>query len=375
MNKKGYYVAYVNDKNKDIALSSGVYKKIKNQCKVLNKHYNVELDTYYKDNNKDNNMWEKIRKRLPLTYINYKWKYNGQYDDADFLYIRRVIHDRSFIRFLKKIKKRNKDVKILYEIPTFPYDYEMKGVKNIPFKLKDKWYRNKLSKYVDKIIITADNADEVFGIDTINIPNGINFNNIRLSNYDIKDEEINLIEVAVPSFWHGYDRILKGIGEYYCNNGKRNIILHMVGDGVSIPLYKRIIKDYGIENHVILYGNKYGKDLDKIYDKCSIGIDHLGGHRKKINKISSLKSREYFAKGLPIVTSVNIDFIPSDYKYQLMLPSNDEPIDINKIINFHDEIFLKNNYYNIKEEIRNFAKANCSIEQTMKPIINYLLKH
>ena len=78
--------------------------------------------------------------------------------------------------------------------------------------------------------------------------------------------------------------------------------VHIVGEGSPIEEYKRIVEKYEIAEHVIFYGLKTGRELDSIYDQCSIGVENLGFHRTGVYRASTLKAREYAAKGLPFIT-------------------------------------------------------------------------
>ena len=372
--KKGIYIFRTNYKEESDLEASGVYKKIQDQCKVLREFFQVDLEIIngYGATAKSSFI-DAFYKRLPFTPILEKWKYSDKYSEVDFLYMRRVIHDRSLLKFLREIKKNNEKTKIIYELPTYPYDRELKGFKNVPYILKDKINRSRLHKYVDRIV-TFSNDTVIFNVPTIRITNGIDFVSTKKRKLRTVNHDINVIAVAVFSFWHGYDRFLRGMGQYYAAGGKRNILLHMVGDGVSMNEYKEIVEKYEIEDKVIFYGQKSGKELDKIYNISNIALECLGSHRKGISISSSLKSREYGAKGLPIITSNKIDYIPDDYKYQLRVPDDESTINMEQVIYFFDRIYqTEGDFEEVNKKIREFAEKNCDISITMRPVVEYIL--
>jgi len=368
--KKGYYIFQTSFNDQNELKSSGVYRKIVSQCKILMSFFDINID--FVNYHAETGMVKSLLRRLPFTATAYLWKYTGQYDDADFIYFRRVIHDKSVIVFLRDIKRSNPYLKIIYEFPTYPYDKELTGLKNFPFIWKDRYYRRKLHKYVDRAV-TYSKHKTLFRIPAIQLMNGVDFGSVKMANYKLSLSSINIIAVAVPSFWHGYDRLLRGLGEYYKSGGERNIVFHMVGDGVEIPLYKQIIAEYGIEEHVVLHGSKSGAELDMVYDMCCLGVGDLGRHRTGISYSSSLKSREYGAKGLPIITSGLIDYIPEDYRYQLNIPAGESPIDMMGVLKFYDVIYAKENPKKVAHTIREFAEARCDMSVTMKPVIDYIM--
>ena len=203
----------------------------------------------------------------------------------EYVYIRYSFSDPSFIYFLKKIRPYVR--KIFIEIPTYPYDNEAKNnLRNsIYLNIFDKRFRGYLKKYVDKIV-TFSNDDEIFGIQTIKITNGIDVENIKLrekKEYADK-KEINIIGVALISFWHGYDRVISGLNEYYQKNGDQSdyiIKFHIVGDGPELQNLKNIVNKYNLSKYIFFYGIKNEKELDDIFDKCDIAIVSLGIHRIK----------------------------------------------------------------------------------------------
>ena len=89
-----------------------------------------------------------------------------------------------------------------------------------------------------------------------------------------------------------------------------------------------------MENYVILYGKKHGTELDNLFDKCDFGIGSLGRHRVGIDKIKTLKNREYAARGIPFIYSeTDSDFDPKPYV--LKAPADESPIEIQRIIDFY----------------------------------------
>ena len=88
---KGYYLfAPVEPGN--AGPESGVERKVRAQNKALSKYLNCEL-VILPAVEYSGSKAEKIIRRLPFTAAWRKWDYKGEYNDADFLYIRQVYHD------------------------------------------------------------------------------------------------------------------------------------------------------------------------------------------------------------------------------------------------------------------------------------------
>ena len=132
---KGIYIYYNNmDKDK----LSGIDKKVLGQIEEFNKHsLNCQLHIVETD---VKNFLDRILIRLPFTNKSPKWLYSPLFNDVDFIYFRRPpAITNKLINILKKIKIRNPQIKIILEIPTYPYDYELKlKWYNFTIYLKDK---------------------------------------------------------------------------------------------------------------------------------------------------------------------------------------------------------------------------------------------
>lgn len=366
---KGLFIYYKDIQNSKV---SGIDKKVKSQMKVFNdSNLNFSLSVVPSKGG----IIKKVLYRIPFFNSFQKWEYKEEYNGIDYLYLRRpAAFTKHTLNTLKMIKKRNPRVKIVLEIPTYPYDKELTiDKKNIPLLLKDRYNRRKLKGVIDRIAtLTLDK--ELFKVPTLKFENGVDLSTIKVKNYNKPSGTINLLAVAMYADWHGYDRVLKSIGEYYKHGGSRNIIFHIVGDGSETQKYLEIISKYKIKKNVKLYGKMFGEELDKIYDKADIAVDVFGMYRKN-NIISySLKSREYLAKGLPIISGCNIDLFEKhkDYKFFKEFPNDNSIVDMENIINFYDKIYLtEKKPVEIIQEIRSFANENCDMNEAMKNVVNY----
>lgn len=344
----------------------GVKEKIFSQYNAFNKH--IKTGLIYFDNYNMIFLNEKEEKKLIAIFKNklkkrtqmYNFLYNViKENNIKNLYIRYPYTDFYFINFLKKIKSK----KIFLEIPTYPFHNEDKRLKARITYLIETFYIGKLKKYIDYIVTFSDH-DEIFGIPTIKIENGIDLNKIELRK-PVKHENINLLGVAKVSKWHGYDRVIKGLYEYYNNNPSEKVYFHVVGEGEELNNLKELSNKLKLENYIIFHGFKKGKELNELFNIADIGIGSLGNHRKGIYKESALKNREYCAKGLPfILSSIDNDF-PENFKYVYYISQEETPLNINKIKNFYNKI--KNENY-IKE-MRKYAENNLSWEIKLNKII------
>lgn len=242
------------------------------------------------------------------------------------------------IHFIHKLKKHN--IKTVMEIPTYPYDVEYKG---FPLQSKielftDKCFRQYLAKQLFRISTFSD-KNTIFGAKTIKISNGIDFSQIKLKSDPQKNHtSFHLIGVAEVHYWHGFDRVIKGIGEYYQQPYEKEVYFHIVGGiGPSeISIFNSIIEEYNIKKYIVFHGQLFGEMLDKAFEHANFGIASLARHRSHITDIKTLKNREYAARGIPFIYSeTDSDF--ENKPYILKAPADESPIDIQKIISFYDQ--------------------------------------
>ena len=178
-------------------------------------------------------------------------------------------------------------------------------------------------------------------------------------------KELNLIGVAEIHEWHGFDRLVKGLADYYSKHQNYIVRFHVVGYFFSAAIeneFKKIITNNHMESNVILYGKKHGKELDEIFNRCDFGIGSLGRHRVGIDKIKTLKNREYAARGIPFIyseTDSDFDLKP----YVIKAPADESAINIEDIVAFYNSLSFS------PIDIRNSIN-DLSWENQMKIVLN-----
>jgi hypothetical protein len=302
----------------------------------------------------------KILKRIDFSAISRYVKNNH----IDIVYIRSNHNANPFtIRMVKQMKKYG--AKVVMEIPTYPYDseYEAQGMSKQIFQ--DRLFRNHLAKQLDAIVTFSD-YEHIFGQRTIRISNGIDFDSVKMkTTINDTSKELNLIGVAEIHEWHGFDRLVKGLADYYSKSQNYIVRFHVVGYFFSAEIeneFKKIVIDNHMEDYVILYGKKHGQELDRLFEKCDFGIGSLGRHRVGIDKIKTLKNREYAARGIPFIYSETDNDFDSK-PYVLKAPADETAIDIDSIVSFCKRFLMS------PKEIRN-SISSLSWENQMKTVLN-----
>lgn len=336
---------------------SGISKKIHYQVKGLRENgHEVFLCYYDFDSNGhrcrfvDGKVIKDYGKGVLAGFyqrINYDCVYDFcKQNSIRFIYARCFQNASPFLICLFR-KLRKLGIKSVTEIPTYPYDQEFVGFPYFSgrfwFRI-DKLFRNSLYKHMDAIVTFSDEK-VIFGQRTIQISNGVDFDAIPLHHYQpSKDGSIHLIGVAEVHYWHGYDRLIAGLGEYYKNNvNPRQVYFHIVGGvasnemhgSIHAPGFSELMDKYNIRDKVVFHGQLFGIELDNVFNKCCFAVGSLARHRSGITVIKTLKNREYASRGLPFIYSEeDSDF--DDKPYIIKAVPNESPIDIQNVLDFVD---------------------------------------
>ncbi len=265
--------------------------------------------------------------------------------------------DKIFLDIVKLLKM-NCD-KVLMDCHGYFEGYNAPGLKGRYTKYMTFLNSNKLSKYIDYCLTESKN-NQVFGIPALSIDTGINIDNYKPHQYMGNKDELHLISVATETIYHGYDRIIYGLYKFKKNH-TAEIYLHFVGK-VSDKT-KKLIQKLNLEKYIFLYGYQSGRELEKIYNMCNIGIGPLAPHRVGGKEGTGIKTKEYFAIGLPYFFAGQELLVPENYRYALKIESDDSPVDIQKIFNFYETV---KDDKNIQENMRNFANEHYSWKTIFK---------
>ena len=217
---------------------------------------------------------------------------------------------------------------------------------------------------VYKMVVVGAKTDKVFGVDAINIPNGINTMFEKDIEYVFNKKTINIISVSGIYLPHGYDLLIAGLKDYYTKDKRPyEIYFHLVGDG---PLKDSLIKqteDLGLERYVKFYNNLSGDKLDEIYQISNMGCGPLGVHRIGWTVSSPLKTKDYFVRGLPFFCAYEEVGVSLDYPYILRFDSVEKKIDVEKIVSFFETYNEK--FDEVSKEMKNFAFENFTWEKIL----------
>lgn len=305
----------------------------------------------------------KLRKRTDYRAI----LHYARQEQLQFVYWRSYHNANPFtIHLARTLQKMG--IKVIYEIPTYPYDCEYLHREKEIFM--DRLFRHRFCRYVDRVV-TFSNDTEIFGCPTLRLSNGIDFGHIPLRHtlHDLS-HALHLVAVAEIHYWHGYDRIIEGLRHYYARHPDYKVHFHLAGPLSGERERKEVaeaVTRYGLQEYVHLYGPLHGEALEALFDRCDFAIGSLGRHRSGITHIKTLKNREYAARGFAFTYSEcdeDFDSMP----YVLKVPADDTPIDIPALIRFCRQLHMPPQA--IRQSIRHL-----SWDEQMRKVVDFLSEH
>lgn len=278
-------------------------------------------------------VWKRIRFSPIVRYV--------RREKIELVYIRSYHNANPFtIRLVRQLRREG--ARVVMEIPTYPYDQEY-ITRSMQLDLAiDRMFRHRLAHELNAIV-TFSSENIIFGQRTIRISNGIDFDAIPLKQHRRDtSSDLHLIGVAEVHYWHGFDRIIQGLADYYRSNPSYQVYFHIVGALTGEREQKEILQPLaanGLEPYVILHGTQYGEALDTLFEQADFAIGSLARHRSGITHIKTLKNREYAARGFAFAYSeTDSDF--DNRPYVLKIPANESPVDISRLIAFHHSVTL-----------------------------------
>lgn len=287
----------------------------------------------------------------------------------DLLYFRRL--GISVIFWGKIISNINKkESRMIYEIPTYPFEKNKSVIKNIVGKMEILYLKYRIAPYSDCMpacvrIKGYNLPQKMLAVhNCVDASKYLKFVNIPLPMF--MKQEIKFIAIAYPQIWHGYDRWIKAVSEW---KGKINITFTIYGNYTK-HTYEliQLCNELG-EKRVEFIEEKKVKDFESFISKFHIAVGTLGIDRSIprscIGLDTSIKNKEYCAMGIPFIHASEDSSFGKEQNFHLLM---DNKIEIDEIIQW---------YQNLRNELKDrslmweYAQKKLDFTYTIKKILEY----
>lgn len=376
--KRVFFYSNININEK----SSGIRGKVLNQVSALEKlGYDVYYSAYTSDSvmilNKNKKIKEKkfptkntkINKLIRRFFlIDFCTKYlNYTSDYYDFSYVRFHYFDPYFNKMLKELKKKSK--KVVIEAHGYPYRTITPPSKLLLLTFFiDAIYEKKGRKNID-LVAAISNEKDIWGVNTLPIDNCVDVKRFEKLPPKIIDKNkiVKLVTASNERIYHDYPKLIKSLSSYYKSGGTTNYMVFFAGTYTEST--KKLVKTLQLEEHVKFIGEINQEEINDFYKSGDLGIGSFGLHGGTDHG-SSIKSKEFFAVGLPFINGWKEYSFGDDYEYVKRFDVFDELIDFNLVDEFIDNLNKK--YLIYRDDMRRFAEENYTWESQLTNVIREL---
>lgn len=195
------------------------------------------------------------------------------------------------------------------------------------------------------------------------VSNGFDFEDVRARQTgqysDPENQSLQLICVTNASWVNGLDRLidsLEGTGAE----------LTIVGEGKELDRLKAQVETKSMSDQVHFLGVLTGDALDRAFEGKHLGVSMLAGHREGRLLDSPLKTREYAARGLPVIGSYQDAALDIDHAFPFfVVAADDSQLDFAEIKRFAQAVppaqsirDIGRNYFTVDQSIARILECD-----------------
>ncbi|MCF8237230.1 MAG: glycosyltransferase [Saprospiraceae bacterium] len=365
----------------NIPATGGLFRKVKAQAKALAQTDGWTVDLFYiqgkeailekYDGTFERQTFGSSRQRA--IYTN-----QGIFDlilakGYDAIYMRHFLLNPVLIWHLWRWRKEQSHHRFILELPTYPYRPEFRDA---PLKVKVQVWLDQfcfvfLPRIVDRIV-TFSRLSRIRGIPTLETDNGVDPESITPILEAPPQPPFRILGLANLNIWHGYDRMIRGMAEWKLLNHTEKIRFEIAGSGKEEQNLRDLVNDLDVADIVTFHGFIQGAALDELIAQCHVGIASLGMHRTGVadGQTTTLKAREFAARGLPFLLGYKDHDFLEDYPYCLVVPANETPVDPRSVLAFYQDISGQDPVY--FTTMRTDAQERLSWTAKLSPVVAYL---
>ncbi len=142
-------------------------------------------------------------------------------------------------------------------------------------------------------------------------------------------ELVFLKGASTAALYNGLDRVMEGIRHY---RGSLHLRLNVVGRNLDYEI--GLAQSIGLrEDQVIFHPWMQGAAADEFLEHMHLGVSQFGVHRKGLSSNTTIKAREYMARGIPFLYGhhdPDMDEVPEHLA--MRFPADENPVDMEHVV-------------------------------------------
>lgn len=295
------------------------------------------------------------------------------------IYFRYVYASRYLLRFFKAFQGRivvNHVTSEIPEINLYKPNRDSGFVSRILGLLENKWipiyqevvYGSRIRKYAKCAIVNSADIgsyENKLSVGTYRyhcIPDGVVANAFPRHRAPVFDGTVNMVFLkgaTTDAVYNGIDRLVQSLK---ASALKEKFNLTIIGPNQQEDV--KMVEQLGMQEYIHFKGFMSKEELDVELNTYHLGVSTLALHRKGIRSTSTIKSREYCARGIPFIYGHHDPDLSESIiagKYCLELPADESLIDFEAVYDFVCAIYAQGSSM---DGLCEFAKAQ--LDQSVK---------
>lgn len=205
---------------------------------------------------------------------------------------------------------------------------------------------------------------------SLTLPNGVAVDRVPHTRFKPFDgRTLNLVFLGGrDSPWHGTDRLIRSLSTH---RGTTMIRVNLVGDPRPLPHLPTLPGTVEIERH----GRLVGPELDSLMAEMNLAVSSLCLFRNGFNEGSPLKTREFIARGIPVLLAYEDPDLAGAREatpFVLPVPNDDSLIDPDAILEFASVVTRLERDQGISDQMRAYAREWLDWGSKMERMVRFL---
>lgn len=200
-------------------------------------------------------------------------------------------------------------------------------------------------------------------------------NSINVESYPLRKplatdmNQVKILFVGAGFRTHGLFRLITSVSQYKANLPSGiTLKVKVAGDSPEMAYNRQLAQQEKVDDYFDFLGMVQKDQLGELFNWADIGVGSLGLHRIGLSQSSTLKAREYVARGLPFFWSTHDHDIPNHLPFILAIEANDNPFDLLKVIVFAQKCKSEPE---LGLQMREYAENNLSTTIQIQKLYNF----